>query len=286
MEHILSVLSRRYPQLLFPIVAGISTSSEYRNAVYLGKEHAGSLDYSMSEKDKFMRVDTPVGSIDVLLLYNRTDFEKCVCALAHRCEPRLIPDTVGAFLISGLTNWEKVHAQYANRGINKVVGNGANLSLPGKNIRLFLDQIILLSSGWYSGLSPEAVGLSNEDWLEKSVTIRMYHEIAHFVCRSRNPENTSVFRDEVFADMIGMIAAFGHYDAKMAKVFLGITGDTTILPNARIRYYLKGQDAHTVSKNALFWISWLANRTQQAKKENINDLIVNIFEEMLCVEYP
>lgn len=286
MEHVLYVLSRRYPQLLFPIVAGISTSSEYRNAVYLGKEYAGSLEYSMSEKDKFMRVDTPVGSIDVLLLYNRTDFEKCVCALAYRCEPRIIPSTVGAFLISGLTNWEKVHSQYVVREIDEDIGNGVNAAWLRKNKRCFLDKIILLSAGFYSGTSPETLGLSNEEWLEKSITIRMYHEITHFVCRSRYPKCIDVFRDEVFADMIGMIAAFGYYDAEIAKVFLGITGDTTILPNARIRYYLKGQDAHTVSKNALFWISWLANRTQQAKKENINDLIVNIFEEMLCVECP
>lgn len=286
MEHVLSLLSRRYPQLLFPIVAGISTSSEYRNAVYLGQEHAGSLDYSMSEKDKFMRVDTPVGSIDVLLLYNRTDFEKCVCALAHRCEPRLIPDTVGAFLISGLTNWEKVRAQYVNRGINKAVGNGDNLSLPGKNTRLFLDQIILLSSGWYSGLSPEMVGLSNEEWLEKSIIIRMYHEISHFVCRSRYPKCIDSLRDEVFADMIGMIAAFGYYDSEMAKQFLGISSDPTIPEDARIRYYLKDQNVCAAREHAVYWISWLAGRTQEVQKENINDLILNVFEEMLCVECP
>jgi len=264
MKHILSVLSRRYPQLLFPIVAGISTSSEYRDAVYFGKEHAGSIDYSMSEKDKFMRVDTPVGSIDVLLLYNRKDFEKCVCALANRCEPRVIPETVGAFMISGLINWEEARKHH-NEQMKKDC----------------YDRIILLCSGWYSGVSPEKVGLPNQDWLEKSIIIRMYHEIAHFVCRSLYPNNIDSIRDEVFADMIGMIMAFGNYDYHRAKLFLGIE-DTEILDNARIRYYLNNQKETSVINEVEFWISWLCER-QNCTTGDIFELMIRTFDEMVCV---
>lgn len=283
MEHILAALSRRYPQLLFPIATGTSSSSEYRDAVYFGKRYKGSLDYSLSEKDRFMRVDTPVGSIDVLLLYNRKDFEKCACALANRCEPKIIPEAIGAFMISGLINWEKVRKYLNKQPEEECFVNSYVWNCLRKNNCDYLDRIILLSSGWYSGIAPEMIGLSNEDWTEKSITIRMYHEIAHFVCRSHYPKNIDVIRDEVFADMIGMIAAFGHYDVDMAKVFLGIDG-TEISENARIRYYLKNHDACSGCKEISFWVSWLAKRLTEQKQENICDGIVNIFEEMLGVE--
>lgn len=267
MEHVLVTLSHKYPQLLFPIAPGTSKTIEYRNAVYLGKKHNGILDYSLSEMDWVRRVDTPAGIIDILMLDNRLDFEKCVCALANRCEPKIIPETIGAFMISGLINWEKVRKYHGEQ----VMGD-------------YYDRIILLSSGWYSGLAPEAVGLSNEDWLEKSVTIRMYHEIAHFVCRSRNPENTSVFRDEVFADMIGMVAAFRYYDTDLAKIFLGIH-NTEISETARIRYYLNNRNEKTVTEELNFWISWLKNKIAVASKE-IDNLIVDVFDEMLLIKWP
>ena len=284
MEHILFKLSNRYPQLLFPIAVGTSTSSEYRDAVYFGKKYKGSLDYSLCEKDWFRCVDTPAGAIDVLLLHERKDFEKCACALANRCEPKTIPESVGAFMISGLINWEKVRKHLNKQPEEECFVNGFVWNWLRKNHFGYLDRIILLSSGWYSGITPEMIGLSKEDWAEKSITIRMHHEIAHFVCRSRYPKNIDAIRDEVFADMIGIVAAFGYYDADMAKVFLGIDG-TMILENARIRYYLKNHDEYSAVKEILFWISWLENRLAEQTEEDVDNLIVNVFDEMLDVEY-
>ena len=145
------------------------------------------------------------------------------------------------------------------------------------------DRIILLSSGWYGGVAPEMIGLSNEEWIEKSITIRMYHEITHFVCRSRHPENIDVIRDEVFADMIGMIVAFGYYDADMAKMLLGIK-DEKILENARVRYYLKNDNDHSVSEDVRFWTSWFVKKLGDHAEEDINNIIINVFEETLGVE--
>ena len=284
MEHILIKLSCRYPELLFPIATGTSTSPEYKDAVYFGKKYKGSLDYSLCKKDWFRCVETPAGSIDVLLLHDRKDFEKCACALANRCEPKIIPKSVGAFMISGLINWEKVRKHLNKQPEEKCFVNGFVWNWLKKNHCDYHDRIILLSSGWYSGIAPEIIGLSNEGWAEKSITIRMYHEIAHFVCRSRYPKNIDVIRDEVFADMIGMVAAFGYYDANMAKVFLGIDG-TRILENARIRYYLKNHDELAVCQRINFWIAWLENRLTKQTEEDIGNIIVNVFDEMLDVEY-
>lgn len=280
MEHVLIKLSRRYPQLRFPIAAGTSTSPEFRDAVYFGKKYDGSLDYSMSGKDRFLSMDTPAGSADVLILHEREDFEKCACALANRCEPKTIPESVGAFMISGLVNWEKVRKHLNKKPEEECLMNGFVWNwLKAKNCD-YRDRIILLSSGRYSGVSSERVGLSEEEWLEKSVTIRLYHEITHFVCRSRYPDNIDAIRDEVFADMIGIMAAFGRYDTELAKIFLGIDG-TEIPDGARIRYYLKDQTESEASRIADFWISWLAKRVEGQSESSLYDLLLAVFGDMV-----
>jgi len=284
MEHILEKLSHRYPQLLLPVAAGMSKSPAFTDAVYRGKRYDGVPDYSLSEKDRFSRVDTPAGPVDVLLLHERVDFEKCACALANRCEPKPLPRSVGAFMISGLTDWEKVR-KYLDKGpqeeclVNSFLLNWLKRDHPD-----ILSRIILLSSGWYSGIAPERLGLSGEDWTEKSVTLRMYHEIAHFVCRSRYPKDIQAIRDEVFADMIGIVAAFGRFDAEMAKVFLGIDGDT-VPDTARIRYYLKDRDEGSAVSEAEFWISWLENMAADRPEKEIDDLIVGLFDEMRAAAF-
>ena len=268
---------------MFPISPGVSKTAEYKDAVYRGKDYAGALGYSLSEKDRFICVDTPVGQAEVLLLHNREDFEKCACALGNRCEPRELPKSVGAFMIGGLINWEKVRSHLEKHKECEMFGwiDWERMRSTGCDYK---DKIILLSSGYYSGISPETMGLSEDAWTEKSITIRMYHEIAHFVCRTLHPKEIDAIRDEIFADMIGLVAAFGHYDVEMAKTFLGIH-DTTVSENARLRYYLKDQDLHTVIRTARFWTSWLASRTE-TEEESINDYIINIFQEMLSIPHP
>ena len=265
--------------MLFPVSDGVSKSFAYRRAVLLGKEYTGTLDFTMCEKDRFVRLDTPVGTAEALLLYKRTDFEKCACALANRCEPRAFPKSVGAFMISGLTNWEKVrsgltqHRECENNGLI----DWERLRAVGCDYK---DKIILLSSGYYSGVAPETVGIREDEWIEKSITIRMYHELAHFVCRTRYPKNIDAIRDEIFADMVGIVAAFGYFDVDMAKKFLGISG-TTISQEGRIRYYIKDRDENAAHDEANFWLSWLKKRIEPTAKEKINDLIITVFDEMV-----
>ena len=75
----------------------------------------------------------------------------------------------------------------------------------------------MLSTGPYS-----AVQVSDPDWLQKSQVIRKYHECTHFICRNLYPEKTDAVRDELIADAIGIYAAYGRYDANLARLFLGI----------------------------------------------------------------
>lgn len=272
MEHCLFKLSSRYPQLLFPISKGISESLDFKEAVWYGKEYNGILDYSFSEKDQYLCIDTPAGTAELLLLYNRDDFEKCVCALANKCEPKDIPPSVGAFMISGLINWEKVRRNCKNN-INELTLK--LLKFSGCEI---FDRLILLSSGWYSGITPEKIGCSADEWTEKSITIRMYHELTHFICRSLYPKNIDVIRDEIFADMIGIVVAFGYYDTDLAKLVLGIS-DTGLSKSGRINYYIKNKETNVLLEEVNTWIS-LLERKVKTPVGDINMFIINLFEEI------
>ena len=240
-EHILQTLSRRYPQLLLPISDETRHSEAYRDAVLCGEELEGTPDFTLSHKDTFEVADTPAGRIEVLSLSERADFEHCFRALAYRCENAEIPPTTGATIISGLINWEKIRRhqeEYLAAGGDDWDGEFRRFTAVRENYR---DSIILLSRGYYSALSPADAGYSEKEWRELSYTIRKYHELAHFVSQRLFPENKNALRDEVLADMNGIVAALGHFDAELAGKFLGVIGGSYV-PGGRLENYVSAEE--------------------------------------------
>ena len=204
-------LSEMYPQVLFPIESGIHNTEEYRNVCLRGFKCDRKPDFSFSDKDVLEKIETEAGRATVLTLYFREDFVRMIQCLRYKCESVAIPDSMGASTIIGLNNWDKVRAGEKN----------------------YKDMIVVLSSGIYSNVSAadvykatsEKIKLSDEEWIEKSITIRKFHELRHFVDRKLRPDDIDVLRDEIAADRDGLIAAFGYYDKNLAKLFLGIEGD-------------------------------------------------------------
>lgn len=135
-------------------------------------------------------INTPAGEVNVWSYENRTEFEKAIIDIAYKGQVKPIPKSMGA------------------------------LSLFGKNGFA----LILLSNGPYSAVSADKLNLDEKTWLEKSYDIRKYHELTHFVSRKMFFENREAIRDEVVADMMGLIFAFGEYDKNYAKIFLGTEG--------------------------------------------------------------
>lgn len=239
-EHILKMLSRRYPQLTLPISDDTRSSDRYRNVVLCGEPSESEPEFSFSEGDRLETVDTPAGQVEVLSLCERADFEHCFRALAYRCENREIPPTTGASIISGLINWEKIHRhleEYMAAGGDDLDGEFERFTSDRANYR---DTIIILSRGFYSALLPEEAGFPEEEWLELSYTIRKYHELAHFVSQRLYPENKDAVRDEVLADMNGIVAALGYFDAELEGRMLGIrNGKYT---RGRLENYVKAEE--------------------------------------------
>lgn len=207
----IDILARKYPQILMPIKAGIKDSEEYRNIVLRGLPCPYQDTFSHHPMDKLETCKTPAGDVEVLSLRDRNDFVHAVRALGNKCEPVDVPDSTGAVAIFGLNNWEKVRAGKEN----------------------YKDSFIILSSGNYSNVSCDDVNkvssgeisLTNEEWTDKSIIIRKYHELTHFVMRKLYPENIKPIRDELIADGVGLVAAFGSFDERLIKLFLGLEGD-------------------------------------------------------------
>lgn len=210
-------------------------------------------EFSYSADDLLSAVDTPAGKAEVLYLADRKDFEKCVIALAYRNDPeKTIPASMGASTIIGLANYEK----YENGEEN------------------YHDTIVVLSALEYSAVPCESVGLEREDWIRKSVEIRKYHELTHYVSRKLYPENKNAIRDEVLADMNGIIAAFGHYDTEIARTVLGTEG-ATYREGARLQNYCDNPDEIMSAVNRLI------DTFKENEKPDVFDNLKNIEENRI-----
>lgn len=266
------LLSHKYPQLRLPIEAGIRNTDEYRNAVLRGIFPQVEPSFTYNEKDTLTPYITPAGSVDILFLENRDDFVHAVQALACRCEPDEVPPSMGATSISGLINWQKIHEhlrQYAENGGQDQEGEFSKFTADKTN---YLDSLIILSSGDYSAVPASEVNLEAVLWKEKSVTIRKFHELTHFYCRKRYPENKEALRDEIIADMIGLKAAFGYYDPHTASLFMGIEGDS-YRKGGRLENYIHGKDPVPYMQRAKKLIDLFSNIPETEKKGDLFCLI-------------
>lgn len=263
MEHCLDILARRYPQILLPVQEGMKNTDEYKNVCLRGEKCERPITFSKDPKDSLETVETPAGSVEVLSLRKREDFVHACQCLGNKCEPVEIPDSTGAMAIFGLNNWDKVRAGMDN----------------------YKDSFIILSSGNYSNVNNKDVysitnteiDLSEEEWIEKSITIRKYHELTHFVMRKTYPDDISFIRDELIADCIGLICAFNCFDTRLLKLFLGIEGET-YREGGRLQNY-EGGDKKNIPE-VLKMIDELKNKVSKYEKEDVNTIWLNIKELM------
>ena len=89
----------------------------------------------------------------------------------------------------------------------------------------YVDMLVLLSRGPYSHVPAAAVGETENEWLDHSDTIRRFHELTHVICRRQCPGDVALIRDELVADVVGLVAAYGRFDPVLERRFLGIDDD-------------------------------------------------------------
>ena len=97
-------------------------------------------------------------------------------------------------------------------------------------------RFLALSRKYYSNTPPEYVGLTPEEWRGKSMIIRREHELTHYYTKRYYGTASNNLHDELIADFMGMYEAFGHYDARLFRHFMGIDG----LHEGRFSLYTSG----------------------------------------------
>ena len=83
--------------------------------------------------------------------------------------------------------------------------------------------MILLNHAPYSNIPAERLGLEKSDWLELSHRLRLAHECAHYETLRILGDMKNHALDEILADTLGQIAAFGNFDADRQRLFFGLT---------------------------------------------------------------
>jgi hypothetical protein len=237
-EGVAPALSRRFPQLRFPVRAGVSGDDAYRAATRRGafdrERPEVALDLERPEALALSLAELPAGPVPVLVAPARADFETLVRAFTCRNEPEAVPASMGACLIKGLADWERVAAYRADwarrRGGDDDEAWQAAMGELAQVKDLWQDRLILLSTGPYSAVPAAEVGLDEAAWREKSVAIRLAHEGFHYLTLRLCGRIRSNLLDELLADFAGLVAAFGTYREDLARRFLGVD----LLPELRV----------------------------------------------------
>ena len=275
MDNALQELPGRFPQLQLPIREKMRADPAYSEAVLRGEAVLNPLPFPFSPGDSLSTAETPAGRAEILYLTERETFIRAYRALAYRCEPKEIPDAVGAVTLRGLIDWGKIRrhrAEYLAAGGEDWAGEFRRFTSEKQN---YQSTLILLSRGEYSHVPAQAVGLDRETWLERSLTIRKYHELTHFVCRSLFPDRIDAIRDEVLADLIGIVAAFGSYDAALARRFLGIA-DGVFCGEGRLSHYA-GEDLSAAAARAEELIEDFSRQMTGQQTQDVFEILLDLF---------
>jgi hypothetical protein len=228
-----AVLKQRLVQFQFPILAGISKTAEYRNATRKGKvieTKTNGLIFTQPEQIELWLHQTIAGTIPVISAGNREDFVTLIQALTKRNEPELIPNSMGACIVSGYNNWNRIaqyRQQWENQQHNHSENDWANeFKRLIKHKQLYQDRFIILSNSPYSNISASELGLTKEEWQQISWKIRLEHEGMHYLTSRLFGSMRNNLLDELIADYRGIVAAIGYYRADWFLHFLGLEYST------------------------------------------------------------
>ena len=162
--------------------------------------------YNFKEQAKITLTFTRTlgGILPVVLTSNHEDYVMMEALLNGRDELRELPLTVNAFTI------------------------------PARNENIYRHRIILLNEAPYSNVPAEKLGLKADEWLQKSYKLRLRHESAHYETLRIFGGMKNHALDEIIADALGQIAAFGNFNAARQRLFFGLHGDKC---DGRLQFY-------------------------------------------------
>ncbi len=240
-------LKDRFFQLQFPIREGISREDVYRRATLRGIapspfDRGTELELNRPQDLQLVLNPTAAGRVPLLIVPDRGDFVTLVRAFTGRNEPIPVPDSMGACIVSGLNNWDRI-ARHRERWIEEHADDEAAGSwddeferiIPKKE--LYQDRFIILSTGPYSFVPASAVGLAEDEWRRQSLVIRREHECTHYLMYRALGSMKNNLQDEVIADFVGLAHAFRSYPGDMALRFFGLENHPQYREGGRLESY-------------------------------------------------
>ena len=242
-----AVLQGCFGCLRFPIQAGISQTEPYQQARAGRAVPAAALSLQQPDALELILQPTAAGAIPVLIAGCRADFVTLTQAFAHRNEPVVVPDSMGAAMIAGIINAHRLRAFWGLR--------------PAKSD--YQDRFILLSRGPYSGVPAAALGLDEAAWDDLSLAIRLHHECAHYFTKRVFGVMRRHLHDELLADYAGISAALGHFRADWFLYFMGLEAYPAYRPGARLENYLDDALADPAARDqAAGWLVCAAHNLE------------------------
>ena len=241
-----ATLQRHIPRLRFPIRAGISDSPAYRAATLRGEPtdtmaEASGLILSAPEQVNLSIHPTPAGRIPIIVAGSRDDFVALVQALSARNEPIAVPPSMGATMIAGFNNWERVAAhrrQWEGEAPTRTADDwAAEFARLVPRRALYQDRFIVLQQGSYSAVAPADIGIEESRWRAQSLAIRREHECTHYFTLRVFGAMHNLLLDELLADYAGIVAANGAYRADWFLRFLGLEAEHDYREGGRLQNY-------------------------------------------------
>ncbi len=243
---VFETLQKKLPQFYFPIKEGISQTLAYQSATRKGlsvrdiKEASG-LQLQEPEKLQLFVHQSLAGAIPVIIPGNRADFVSVVQALTKRNEPSHVPDSMGACMVGGFNNWDRIYKYKQKWQANHPEYTEANWNAEFQRLikqkELYQDRFIILSQGEYSNVSAEDIGLAPAQWQQASLAIRLEHECTHYFTKRLFGSMRNNLLDEFIADYRGIVAANGCYRDDWFLRFMGLESFPDYRVGARLENY-------------------------------------------------
>jgi hypothetical protein len=90
----------------------------------------------------------------------------------------------------------------------------------------------------YSNVAASTLNLESADWLDKSLTIRLEHECAHYFTLRHFGKMRNNMHDEIIADYMGINSVLPRFNTKWFLQFIGLEHYPKVREDGRIRNYL------------------------------------------------
>ncbi len=224
---ILEALKTPLPELRFPVRRGMRENETYaattRKGVETPASEATGIELENPAGLRLFLNQTAGGRVPVLVSAARADFVSLVQAIVHHNEPEDVPDSMGACMIGGHNNWNRLNAIRDGWLAQNPLGDwGAEFQRLVPQKPLYQDQLLLLSDGPYSAVEASELDLSEDAWSERSLAIRMNHECTHYATRRLFGSARNRALDETIADYMGIVNANGSYRADWFLRFAGL----------------------------------------------------------------